>query len=48
MHVLQPSKVIDELEMTKEMFLDYCLLCGTDFVERIRNCGPETALKLIR
>lgn len=35
MNVLDPFKLMDELRLTKEEFVDFALLCGTDFTERI-------------
>ncbi|GJN89367.1 hypothetical protein Rhopal_002347-T1 [Rhodotorula paludigena] len=48
MNVLDPVRLRDELGLTKEEFVDFALLCGTDFTERIPNLGPVTALKLIK
>ncbi|KAK1218601.1 hypothetical protein PQX77_018717 [Marasmius sp. AFHP31] len=36
------------LEMSREMFIDFALLLGTDFTQRIKNVGPARALKFIR
>ncbi len=38
----------DGLNMTKEQFIDLCILCGCDYCENIKGIGPKTALKLIR
>lgn len=35
MHVLDPSTLQKELEMSPEMFVDFSLMLGTDFTERI-------------
>lgn len=35
MNVLDPFKLMEELGLTKEQFVDFALLCGTDFTERI-------------
>lgn len=42
------SKVIEELELNKEQFIDLCILCGCDYIETIKGIGPKNALKLIR
>lgn len=39
MNVLDPIRLRDELELTKEEFVDFALLCGTDFTERIPKCA---------
>jgi len=42
------DKVINELEFTKEQFVDLCILLGCDYCESIKGVGPVTAMKLIR
>lgn len=42
------SKVLEELELTQEEFVDLCILCGCDYCPTIRNVGPTTALKTIK
>ncbi|CAG8455487.1 10102_t:CDS:1 [Paraglomus occultum] len=41
-------KAREELELSKEAFLDLCIMCGTDFGGKVEKIGPVTALKLIR
>ena len=41
------STVRDGFGLTDKQFLDYCVLCGTDYNSRIPRVGPQTALKLI-
>ncbi|KAK4694087.1 hypothetical protein P7C70_g8801, partial [Phenoliferia sp. Uapishka_3] len=48
MHVLDPVVMQEELKLTKEAFVDFALLLGTDFTERIHSVGPVRALALIR
>ncbi|GAA6011876.1 hypothetical protein JCM10207_003415 [Rhodosporidiobolus poonsookiae] len=48
MVVLEPDELRRQLGLTKEEMVDFALLCGTDFTERIPFLGPVTALKLIR
>ncbi|KAM6503633.1 PIN domain-like protein [Amanita muscaria] len=36
------------LELGRESFIDFALLLGTDFSERIKNIGPSRALKFIK
>ncbi|GAA6056688.1 hypothetical protein JCM3770_006468 [Rhodotorula araucariae] len=48
MNILDPVKLRGELGFTKEEFVDFALLCGTDFTERIPGVGPAKALALIR
>jgi len=42
------TQVRKALELQRESFVDLALLCGTDFSQRIKNIGPNRALKLIR
>jgi flap endonuclease-1 len=36
------------LDITYEMFVDMCILCGCDYCSTIKGIGPKTALKLIK
>jgi len=36
------------LDLTYEMFVDLCILCGCDYCSTIKGIGPKTALKLIK
>lgn len=42
------AQVRAALELQRKSFIDLALLCGTDFSKRIKNIGPNRALKLIR
>ena len=42
------DKALEELKLTKEQFVDMCILCGCDYTDSVRGCGPVTALKLIQ
>eukprot|EP00250_Pteridium_aquilinum_P016588 c23179_g1_i1 orf=102-1262(+) len=42
------SKVLVDLELTMDQFIDLCILCGCDYCETIKGIGGLTALKLIR
>ncbi|KAK9055928.1 hypothetical protein SSX86_027015 [Deinandra increscens subsp. villosa] len=42
------SKVLEELNLTMDQFIDLCILCGCDYCDSIRGIGGQTALKLIR
>ncbi|KAI9302665.1 PIN domain-like protein [Cunninghamella echinulata] len=45
---VDPIKARQQLELTKEQFLDLCILCGTDFGPKIKGVGPIRALQLIQ
>jgi flap endonuclease-1 len=42
------SIILKELEMTQKQFLDFCILLGTDFNDRIYRMGPTASLKAIK
>ncbi|KAL7237756.1 hypothetical protein ACSBR2_003956 [Camellia fascicularis] len=42
------SKVLEELNLTMDQFIDLCILCGCDYCDSIRGIGGQTALKFIR
>ncbi|CAL5329962.1 unnamed protein product [Camellia sinensis] len=41
------SKVLEELNLTMDQFIDLCILSGCDYCDSIRGIGGQTALKLI-
>lgn len=42
------AKILEELDLTMDQFIDLCILCGCDYCDSIRGIGAQTALKLIR
>nr|XP_009861628.1 flap endonuclease 1 [Ciona intestinalis] len=42
------EKVLEEMEMTHEQFVDLCILLGCDYCEHIRGVGPKRAYDLIK
>ncbi|XP_073140605.1 flap endonuclease 1 isoform X1 [Henckelia pumila] len=42
------SKVLEELNLTMDQFIDLCILCGCDYCDSIKGIGGMTAIKLIR
>jgi len=39
--------ILEELNMTSEQFLDFCILCSTDYNPNIFRMGPEKAFKIL-
>ena len=39
--------VLSCLNLTSAQFVDFCLLCGTDFSSKVKGVGPASALKQI-
>jgi flap endonuclease-1 len=46
--VVELSRVLHELSLTREQLIDLCVLMGTDYNSGISGIGPKKALKLIR
>lgn len=42
------KKVLEELELNQDEFIDLCILCGSDFSSSIKGIGPKKAYKLIK
>ncbi|KAJ7540340.1 hypothetical protein O6H91_10G009400 [Diphasiastrum complanatum] len=42
------SKVLEELKLSLNQFVDLCILAGCDYIENIKGIGPQTALKLVQ
>lgn len=42
------SKVLEELQLTRDQFIDLCILCGCDYTDKIPGIGPVRALQLIQ
>ena len=41
------NKILEELQLNKEEFIDLCILMGCDYCESIKGIGPKKALDLI-
>ncbi|KAI0760191.1 PIN domain-like protein [Fomes fomentarius] len=46
--LISGAEVREVLELNRDQFIDFALLLGTDFSQRIKNVGPARALKYIR
>ncbi len=42
------DRVLEALDMTPEMFLDFCIMCGNDYNPNILHVGPVQAFSLIK
>lgn len=42
------AEVLESLDLSHEQFVDFCIMCGTDYNKNIPNIGPEKAFKLIK
>ncbi|EIW78384.1 PIN domain-like protein [Coniophora puteana RWD-64-598 SS2] len=46
--LLEGLQVRDALQLSDEQYVDFAILLGTDFSQRIKNVGPARALRFIR
>jgi 5'-3' exonuclease len=46
--MIQIEDVYREMELSPSEFLDFCIMCGTDFNHRVEKLGPVNALALIK
>lgn len=42
------ERVLQEMDMTQEQFIDLCILLGCDYCESIRGIGPKRAYELVK
>lgn len=42
------GEILQELNLTPDQFLDFCIMCGTDYNQNVPKIGSEKAYKLIR
>jgi flap endonuclease-1 len=38
---------LEQLNITMDQFIDFCILCGCDYADTLRGVGPHTGFKLI-
>ncbi|KAF7984695.1 hypothetical protein HWV62_12988 [Athelia sp. TMB] len=48
MVIVSGAEIRTTLDLNRDSFVDFVLLLGTDFSQRIKNVGPARALKFIR
>merc|ERR1719171_2015894 len=41
------ERVLEQLNITMDQFIDFCILSGCDYCDTIKGVGPSTAIKLI-
>jgi len=46
--VINLPTALEELELSMDQFVDFCILCGCDYCDTIRGIGALTAFKLIK
>ena len=45
---IDTNKVLQNFEMTTEMFIDFCILSGCDYSDTISSVGPVTSFNMIK
>merc|ERR1719502_483146 len=40
------SALLEQLDVSMDAFIDFCILCGCDYCGTVRGVGPSTAFKL--
>jgi len=45
---IELDKVLKGLELDMNMFVDLCVLCGSDYGGKVEKMGPKTALKMLK
>uniref|UniRef100_A0A0G4FIY1 Flap endonuclease 1 n=1 Tax=Chromera velia CCMP2878 TaxID=1169474 RepID=A0A0G4FIY1_9ALVE len=40
--------LLEDLQVTMDQFIDFCILCGCDYCDSIKGIGPETAFKMVK
>lgn len=45
---INTNKILEDLEMDPDMFIDFCILSGCDYTETLSQIGPVTAFNLIK
>lgn len=45
---LHLARLLEQLDVSREAFVDFCILCGCDYTGTIRGVGPMSAFKLLK
>lgn len=46
--IIKLDDVLKGLQMNMNEFIDFCILCGCDYLEPLKKVGGKTALKMIK
>lgn len=46
--LIEHEKILSELELTKDQFVDFCIMCGCDYNNRVKGVGPIRIHKLLK
>ena len=42
------ADILNQMELSRPQFLDFCILCGTDYNESLKGIGPVSSYKHVR
>lgn len=45
---IEYEDMLSRLEMTEDQFLDFCIMCGTDYNSNLPKIGPEKSYRLLK
>lgn len=45
---IEYDEMLSRLGMTEEQFLDFCIMCGTDYNSNLYKIGPEKSFRLLK
>lgn len=45
---IEYEDMLSRLEMTEDQFLDFCIMCGTDYNNNLYKIGPEKSFRLLK
>jgi hypothetical protein len=45
---IEYEDMLSRLELTEDQFLDFCILCGTDYNTNLPKIGPEKSFRLLK
>jgi len=46
--IINSAKILLSLGLTRLQFVDFCILCGSDYTDKIKGIGPKKALEIIK
>jgi len=41
------EKALEQLNVSMDQFIDFCILCGCDYCDTLKGVGPSTAIKML-
>jgi len=41
------DRILEQLNISMDQFIDFCILCGCDYCDTLKGVGPSTAMRLL-